>query len=805
MAPRSRLNKWLGGTLLRLGLLHHNLSYNRMDIHSQKTAVSDRPRRSGLVATAAGILGLIVGWFLLIPFNPDLPTVGLDSSWAYALNEAVSRGYVFGRDLIYTFGPYASLFTHMYGPTTNTMMMLASSLFATGLCIALGLAIPRRRLFLAVIFPFLLANCFTRDSIFFLYPFALFLAICRISLPEHSPFSLSASPMVLFGIGLSTVAVSLIPLVKGSFAGTTASLCGLGFIVLCLNDVRKGVVFAAIFAVGMSAAWVLAGQPLSQLPYYFIAQWPIITGYTNAMSQHGPLWPAAAYLLTAALLLVAFYMAFVRHSGNSGWAALLGMALTLWVAFKAGFTRQDEHVFVAVETLLFVTFCVCFYANLKSAALISVAVAIASVSIANSIGFSHRRVWSLEGTVEGIRARIMSNDVWPRKFDDANLQIKSSVPLANVHGTVDLYPTELSAIFANGLHWSGRPIIQSYVEYSPALNAQNVAHLRSNRAPQTVFFTLSAIDNRLPSFDDSGSLLELLSGYKIVNYHPPYIQMEKYSTSSMAGLTPSEARTLHAKFQQVIDIGSTDPVWVSLNVEPNRLGQLVASAFKLPRLGITLFLDDGRIINHRFIATIGQTGFILSPYLSSTEDIIFLAAGIQAVPRVKSFKITTNGAWGWLDGFDVHITPIHIALQPTARPLLLSAPTTPPDTLTKRVGDAKIACYIEAVNGQPYDTARPVFALDKVLELRGWTAPKEPAKSIEAWVVLTSASGEKSFFKATSRDRPDVVAAFKRPDLKTAGFRVLLDLGAVTGRQKLSLYSLSGGAAFACPVEMNVE
>jgi hypothetical protein len=782
-----------------------------MDIHSQKTVVSDRPCRLGFVATAAAILGLIVGWFFLIPFNPDMPGVGLDSSWAYALNEAVSRGYVFGRDLIYTFGPYVSVYTHMYGPTTDTMMMLASSLFATGLCIALGLAIPRRRLFLAVFFPFLLAISFLRDPIFFLYPFVLFLAICRISLPEHSPFSLSASPMVLFGIGLSTIAASLIPLVKGSFAGTTASLCGLGFIVLCFNHIRKGVIFAVIFVVGMSAAWVLAGQPLSQLPYYFIAQWPIITGYSNAMSQHGPLWAAAVYLSTAALLLVAFYMAFVRYSGNSGRAALLGMALTLWVAFKAGFTRQDVHVFVAVGTLLFVTYCVCFYANLKIAALISVAAAIASVSIANSIfpsdiGFLQRRLrFALQSTEEGIRARIMSKDVLPRKFDDANLKIKSSVPLANVHGTVDLYPTELSAIFANGLQWSGRPIMQSYVEYSPALNAQNVAHLRSNRAPQTVFFTLSAIDNRLPSFDDSGSLLELLSAYKIVDYHPPYIQMEKYSTSSMAGLIASATRTLHAKFQQEIDIGSTDPVWVRLNVEPNRLGQLVASAFKLPRLGITLFLDDGRVINHRFIATIGQTGFILSPYLSNTEDIIFLAAGIQAVPRVKSFKITTNGAWGWLDGFDVHITPIHVGVQPTARGLLLSGPTTPPDTLAKPVGDAKIACYIDAVNGRPYDTARPVFALDKVLELRGWTAPKELAKSIEAWVVLTSASGEKSFFKAASRDRPDVVAAFERPDLKTAGFRVVLDLGAVTGKQKLSLYSLSAGAAFACPVEMNVE
>ena len=398
-----------------------------------------------------------------------------------------------------------------------------------------------------------------------------------------------------------------------------------------------------------------------------------------------------------------------------------------------------------------------------------------------------------------------------KRFYAANLEIKSAIPLAKVEGTVDLYPAELSAVFANGsvfangLHWSGRPTLQSNMEYTPALNAANVAHLRSSRAPQTVFFTLATTDNRPPSFDDSGSLLALLSGYKMVGYRAPYVQMEKLTMSTMAGLVDAATRTVHARFKQQIDVDSSDPVWVSLCIRPSRLGQFVVAAFKVPQLGITLFLDDGRIINHRFIATIGQTGFILSPYLSSVEDVIFLAGGVHKVSRVKSFQITTNGAWGWLDGFDVHLTPIHVSPQPTARGLLLSARTSPPDVLAKPNDEAKIACYVDSVDGRPYDAGRPVFSRDGVLKLEGWTAPKEPARSIEAWVVLTSANGEKSFFKAPSRGRPDVAAAFKRSDLETAGFSVMLDIGTLSGSQRLSLYSVSAGAAFACPIEMNVE
>ena len=66
-----------------------------------------------------------------------------------------------------------------------------------------------------------------------------------------------------------------------------------------------------------------------------------------------------------------------------------------------------------------------------------------------------------------------------KRFYAANLEIKSAIPLAKVEGTVDLYPAELSAVFANGsvfangLHWSGRPTLQSNMEYTPALNAAN--------------------------------------------------------------------------------------------------------------------------------------------------------------------------------------------------------------------------------------------------------------------------------------------------------------------------------------------
>jgi hypothetical protein len=63
-----------------------------------------------------------------IAFNPLMPTAILDGSWIYSMNQAVAQKLVFGRDLIFTFGPYASVYTHAYHPATVWIMLLGCSL-----------------------------------------------------------------------------------------------------------------------------------------------------------------------------------------------------------------------------------------------------------------------------------------------------------------------------------------------------------------------------------------------------------------------------------------------------------------------------------------------------------------------------------------------------------------------------------------------------------------------------------------------------------------------------------------------------
>ncbi len=98
--------------------------------------------------------------------------------------------------------------------------------------------------------------------------------------------------------------------------------------------------------------------------------------------------------------------------------------------------------------------------------------------------------------------------------------------LPPVEGSVDIYPFELSALFAHGFLWAPRPVFQSYPAYNAELDAFICGILEGPNAPQHVFFRVQPIDGRLPALEDAGSWPVLLSRYEIVGYNGLQIHMQ---------------------------------------------------------------------------------------------------------------------------------------------------------------------------------------------------------------------------------------------------------------------------------------
>src|ERR1700736_1107722 len=110
----------------------------KLNAELAKTATSSQGR-SLLTVERVAVVGVVIrlvlpALFLIgvliacVPMMPTFPQPDLDSAWRYAMNEAVARQMVFGRDIIFTLGPYACAYTGQYHPATDHLMLIADTL-----------------------------------------------------------------------------------------------------------------------------------------------------------------------------------------------------------------------------------------------------------------------------------------------------------------------------------------------------------------------------------------------------------------------------------------------------------------------------------------------------------------------------------------------------------------------------------------------------------------------------------------------------------------------------------------------------
>ena len=69
---------------------------------------------------------------VFIPLKPLMPGAGTDMSWMMAFNQAVAQHLTFGKDIIITFGPYASVYTWVYHPATDRLMIWGGAFLGLG-------------------------------------------------------------------------------------------------------------------------------------------------------------------------------------------------------------------------------------------------------------------------------------------------------------------------------------------------------------------------------------------------------------------------------------------------------------------------------------------------------------------------------------------------------------------------------------------------------------------------------------------------------------------------------------------------
>jgi hypothetical protein len=451
---------------------------------------SSGPRRvSGplLAARPVVLAGLLT--ILAWPIANSATRANIDGSWQIALHLAAATGLQHGVDIVWTYGPLGFLgFPHPYVGATSSLALAAS----IGIYLALigTMLVEARRilpLWAALVVTLLVARIFV-----LLPPFEAFQALVFVWSVEALADRIPWPTPVLAATGGILAGVAVLGKVN---VGMFVVLMGIATIAFISRPWWKGLaVFVVVAAVSGLAAWVAAGQHLSDLGAYVAGVYQIVSGYNDAMgADPGP-------KRTWIFLALAGAAAIVSWTGwqtSRTWPRRRRIGLAV-VGLIFGFAMWKTAVVREHATFVLATAVVAMFpfAPRIERRTWLVAVLGLGLAFAGSSAIEPRIYLNVVGSVESIVGE--ARDAFqPGRGDQAaartRMELQASygidpATLAAIGGhTVHLDPYQTSVAFAYPeLRWAPLPVFQSYSAYTPPLDRINADLLRSAVAPERI-------------------------------------------------------------------------------------------------------------------------------------------------------------------------------------------------------------------------------------------------------------------------------------------------------------------------------
>lgn len=595
------------------------------------------------------ILGLLVLTVILvyIPLNPLMPSELCDPSWMFGMNQATSQHLIFGKDIVFTMGPYASIYSKLYHPDTDGLMLFGSLVLGLfNAWLIYRLAKPRSIYWQIFFIMFYSAGMFSRDTLLYSYP--LLVAFYIYQLTGEKPGGLPQTFAAKCTYAFLFIPFGLLPLIKGSILVLEIGIIGLCALLFWIRAMKKLAIVVILVPVLSTILFTkIAGQPVTGLWSYFSNMGPITSGYSQAMYINGPNGEFLWYGFTSMVMLL-FCLRTKYISKESKLLLTASVALYQFIAFKGGFTRHDFHALNACTSLFLLGFLLHTVIHHKYLFIPFLLAAFTWAYISfNYVGNKVFDVFKPVPTVymeslEGLIKRINGRGEIRQAYNDRLAEIKNERPhIPVMAGTTDLYSYQQTYLLATKNNWSPRPVIQSYSAYTDALARMNEEHLLGPRAPDNIVFHVQTIDFRMPALDDGLSWPVIFNNYLPVNIDSGFLFLKKKRPQNIRP-EKKELYNLTCKLQEEVNMPDTNQVlFAEFDLKPTFLGKVETGLYQPQPLLIYVTLTDGTKKNFRFIPSMSRSGYVFSPLIENTDEfaLLFNDPGKLKNKAIKSFMI----------------------------------------------------------------------------------------------------------------------------------------------------------------------
>ncbi|MFA5251638.1 MAG: hypothetical protein WC454_03520 [Phycisphaerae bacterium] len=604
--------KWIGKNLL-----------SRVDKPS--SADSRRFLRNFVITIVFWIIG-----FLTIPDLLILPRTGLDYSWRVGLVMAITSGLQFGKDIVFTLGPLGFMFQPVFGEFNTGLISAIFNLFAHFLLIQTIVFVMKKLsaglldcVLIGITLMFALPVTFIEYKLLFVVTILLYFSIVNQT---------STKRLLILCVFVSFLmaAVSLI-----KFTAMLISAGVLTFMVIFYLYKKQMLPLCCMlfsYIVSLLVLLFAAGQKISSFPAYVLNSAEISQGYNSAMYFDGPWKDIFVGFFAIGLLIFLLVNSIVKKRPGLIYFILINAGF-VFVSFKHGFIRHDDHVYLFFANMLLV-FSIIWITNKKQFTLPLHCLSIILMCVL--MGFIFRGNQRLiipdipeKFSMVRFTVFVVTNDVVSntRILEDRKRRMRKFCSLSNgtlryiANKSIDIMPMEISLAYAYNLKWSPRPVFQCYSAYTDKLDMLNSQYFEGVNAPDILLYELYPVDKRYPLFDSPAAFRTILKRYEPVFLDNQYIVLRKTDTYS-----PPPSKVI-----SVLDteIGSPIPVprirdgylFANIDMDYNLLGKIAKLFYKVPGVKIKLVGNGGESEN-RFIFSSARNGIFLSQYVLDVRELL---------------------------------------------------------------------------------------------------------------------------------------------------------------------------------------
>lgn len=609
-------------------------------------------------AQAFAAAAIIIAAILTFPFEAlPLGPPGIDSGWQWVVNVAADRGWAFGRDVVFTYGPLGWLATpqdvgHHLLLANGFRIALQGLLVVSGLMFLAGFKRP--------------ARAFKAGPLVFA---ALWIVAGAVGLRFEGFICLVVALLMLTSLRTKTawpaVAAGLItgivPFVKASLGIATAVTVVVGAGLIWKHRGYKVPVLAAAVPAATTALLAVTLFPSLAVFRAWIGQTlEVVGGYAAAASIVGP----RIALVAGALLLLGVIVGGIllaRRAPEFGSTALI-LAPGLLITFRLAFVRQDGHQFLFVPFVVALLGVAALGASRRAAlGLLTgglAAVVVGAISGALPFGpAALPRVVALGHSGPANIARLARLDHTRKKLADDSRRNLETLQLPEQwidhlrsasHG-ITVIPWELMYAPANNLPFQPLRSMQLYSAYTPELDQLTAEGLSGPGAPDFVLDDFAPVGKRRALLDAPATWRTLLLEYRLERSaqnralllfsrrpEPPTHRWQDLGTAPLEIDGPG-----------IVVPPSPHMVFAEIDAPLNILGRLNKAFFRVPLLTAIFHRIDGSSSWARLIPATAPAGILVSHFPHDIDDYAGLWSG-RAPVAVSRLQASGPGATNYV-------------------------------------------------------------------------------------------------------------------------------------------------------------